>query len=96
MKLTLDTNCVDDEELRATAAKVGAEVALFSVTRREALNATADAQARSVIVLPEQAVWADGFWADNVWADRYWVSGPAIHYEAVDGRRGTAIPSRTF
>ena len=85
MRLTLDTNCVDDEELLAVAAQAGAEVAVFSVTRHEVAGSSIAAHVQSVIVLPEQSVWTDGAWADGVWADRLWTSGPAIDYLAKNG-----------
>jgi hypothetical protein len=85
MRLTLDTNCVDDAELLAVAAYAGAEVAVFSVTRREAAGSHVAAHVHRVIVLPEQSVWADGLWADGFWADRVWASAPAIDYLAKDG-----------
>jgi hypothetical protein len=84
LTLTLDTNCIDNADLRAKATEVGAELVAFSVSRNETSGSSFSVHLTALSVLPEQAVWKDGVWADGVWADRLWKSGPDVAYVRED------------
>jgi hypothetical protein len=85
LTLTLDTNCIDHVYLRAAAAAANAELATFSVSRKEMGNSSFAAHLRDIAILPEQTVWADGFWADGFWVDRFWTSAIDVPYRLPSG-----------
>jgi hypothetical protein len=92
LTITLDTNCIDDDKLRAAAAAAGADVASFSVARKEFGESSVAAHLEGITILPEQTVFADGFFADTLFADRFWASAIPTTYRLSDGTEETGDP----
>ena len=92
LRLTLDTNCIEDGDLRARAVEVGAELAAVSVSRNETKGSSFGVFLKTISVLPEQSVWKDRVWADGAWADRSWKSSPDAAYTREDGSESVGDP----
>ena len=92
LKLTLDTNCIDHEELLRCAQAAGADVATFSVSRKETSGSSFAARLETMTVIAEQSVFADGLFTDNFWADRVWRSGANVTYRREDGDKVVGDP----
>ncbi|HZQ42191.1 MAG TPA: hypothetical protein VFA99_03025 [Acidobacteriaceae bacterium] len=92
LKLTLDTNCIENEGLHQMAVEVGAELAAFSVSRNETKGSGYEVYLKYISIIPDQSVWKDGRWADGVWGDRSWNSGPNIVYAREDGSTSLGDP----
>ncbi|MBU8920745.1 MAG: hypothetical protein KOO63_02685 [Bacteroidales bacterium] len=65
---TFDTNVFPAEKLVARAGALGVEVAVISVTQREANGATIEEEIRALEVILEFGIWDESPWGGFKWA----------------------------
>lgn len=80
LRLTIDTNLIDDSELFAAAMRSGADVAAVTVSRREAEGTSFKAHLTRLGSVPEPMVWGEGAWGEGLWG-----GGPDAVYRLENG-----------
>ncbi len=69
MRVTLDTNLVDDHRIAALARRLGWDTCVVSVTRRETEGTSFHSDASNHPAVSEVAVWGESRWGVGTWSD---------------------------
>ncbi len=69
LRVTIDTNLLEQKGVADTAARLGFDSCIVSATRRETEGSSLESTAASHETIPEVAVWGETRWDEGSWGD---------------------------